>query len=269
MWINPNEFYAIMRCTNVKFANKLVDNGSIKFNTPESWVREEVKTGKGRGDRLEGVFAACDLLDLESVIAYSQKYNDVVGETIDGLTYFRRKRTMSLPCYCFFLLKQGLFECPSKKGKQKIKTTIPGLYFKDFADNLSNESIMNLTEEEKPAIVLISDPDKFISIIKQKLISLGIKDTEIMVEIMEYQDLKTSFYCKSDSPKELKLKDKYFSYQAEGRIIINTNNNLIKEYLNNNPIEIGDLLDIAQLNQVYLKDGALVEMNVDIYESLG
>ncbi len=222
IWGKPNELFAILRCTNKKYAKQLVDLGSIKFNTPKSWVKEEKEKGKGRGDILEGVFAACDILDVEGIIFYSQQYNDVYVEIIDGLTYFRRKQTMYLPCYCFFFLRQGQFKLPNQEGVQKLTTKISGRYFRDFADNLKEEEIANLEEDKKPAIVLIHDIDEFIHRVTQKLISIGVKQSEIMLELIEYENKKVPFYCTADSPKELKLKDNSFSYQQEGRIIVNT-----------------------------------------------
>ncbi|NMA82730.1 MAG: hypothetical protein GX962_02575 [Epulopiscium sp.] len=266
IWAKPNDLFAILRCTNKKYAKRLVKLGSIKFNTPKSWVEEEKEKGKGRGDILEGVFAACNMLDVEGIISYSQQYNDVYGEIIDGLTYFRRKRTMDLPCYCFFLLRQGLFELPSQEGVQKLSAEISGRYFRDFADNLKEEEIADLEEDKKPAIVLIHDIDEFIHRVIQKLISMGVKQSEIMLELIEYENKKVPFYCTANSPKELKLKDNSFSYQEEGRIIVNTDNHKIKEYLNNNPIQIGPLNDIAQMEEVYLYEGAIVEMTADVYK---
>lgn len=266
MWANPNEFYAILRCTNIKYAKKLMDFGSIKFNTAEEWVKQEKEYGKGRGDILEGTFAACNPLDIKNVIRYSKEYNDVYGETIDGLTYFRRKRTMGLPCYCFYLLKQELFECPNKEGKQKISGIIPGKYFRDFIGNRTEEDILKLPTEEQPSIVLISDCKKFIEMIKQKLMSFGLKEYEILYETIEYGDKRSAFYYNGKSPKELKLKDNYFSHQAEGRIIINTDNTSIKQYLINNPIEIGCINEISQKKDIYLKDGVLIDMTVNVYK---
>lgn len=266
MWEKPNEYFANLRATNRKYAKGFIELGSIKFNTPESWVKEEKENEKGRGDILEGAFAACNTLDIESVISYCKQYNDVYGETIDGLTYFRRERTMNLPCYCFLLLKQSLFETPSQEGIQKLSGNIAGEYFQNFAGNLSKEEITSLEEDKKPAIVLIDNIDEFIHRITQKLISLGVKESEIMFEIIEYADKKAPFYCKANSPKELKIKDEYFSHQEEGRIIVNKDNLSIREYLNNNPIQIGSLMDVAKKSDSYLYDGAFVEMTADVYK---
>ena len=266
MWHKPNDLYAILRCTNVKFAKKLVDLGSIKFNTPESWAKAEKESGKGRGDVLEGTFAACHPLDIEDVISYSNQYKDVFGETINGLTYFRRKRTMKLPCYCFYLLKQSSFETPQTAGKQKISTIIPSEYFRDFADNLSKEEVLSLSEEERPAIVVINNIDQFLAMVRSKLLSIGVKNSEIIFELIEYADKSVPHYCTKESPKELKLKDKYFQHQSEGRIIINTDNQSVIDYLDKNSIDIGTIETIAKRADVYLNQGVLIEMNADVYE---
>lgn len=263
----PNEFYVIMRCTTIKFARELRHKGSIKFNTPRTWVEEARKNGQGRGDMLEGVFAACSMLDIENVIAYSRQYSDVFGETIEGLTYFRRNRTMNLPCYCFFLLKQGLFELPTQEGKQLIMTNISGSYFRDFAGNISPEGVATLPKDDRPAVVFIPGEgmDKFLNMIIQKLMDLGLQRSEILFEIIEYVDKKTEFYCMGTSPRELKLKDQSFSHQAEGRIIVDTDKRHILEYLNQNPIELGSLKDICEISEDYHYEGVSVKLNADVY----
>lgn len=265
MWGKPNEFYAILRCTSLKYAKELLENGSIKFNKAENWVKDEKINGKGRGDSLEGVFASCNVLDIKNVINYYNQYSDVYGETINRLTYFRRNRTMKLPCYCFFLLKQELFKQPEKIGKQKIFATIPGSYFKDFANHVSENELLNLKEEDRPALVVISDMEKFINMIIKKLISLGLKESEIIFKNIEYINKKVPFYCTGESAMELTIKDKYFSCQSEGRIIVNTNNEFINEYLLNNPIKIGAINEIATMIDEYFYEGIEVEMTADVY----
>lgn len=266
MWSKPNEFYGIMRCTNVKYAGQLIKRGSIKFNTPQAWVEDGIKNGDGRGDLLEGTFAACSKSDVELIKSYMEKYDDVYKETIGEVTYFRRERTMNLPCYCFFLLKLDLFECPEKEGRQRIKGEISGKYFKDFASDLSKEENEQLQDYEKPSFVFIQDMDMFIKMICKELKRLGLDDNEIMIENIEYCDKSTEHYCKADSPKELKLKPNRFSYQSEGRIIVNTDKSSILEYLYKNPIEIGSIDNISERVDGYFPEGMLVSMKATVYE---
>lgn len=49
-WANPDEFTLAMRCTTVNYANKFIEEGSIKFNTSDSWVKYAITNGEGRGD---------------------------------------------------------------------------------------------------------------------------------------------------------------------------------------------------------------------------
>lgn len=58
-WANPKESYAIIRCTNVKYAKQLIDNGILMFNCAQAWVDMEKTKRKGQGDLFEGIFAAC------------------------------------------------------------------------------------------------------------------------------------------------------------------------------------------------------------------
>lgn len=264
MWNKPDDRLAILRCTSKKYAEALVYNGSIKFNTPRSWVEEENKSGKGRGDRLEGAFASCSIFDLQSIFAHHQRYNDVAAQTIDSLTYFCRKRTMNLPCYCFYLLKHAAFDLPETEGWQKRSAVIPGAYFRDFANNLSPDEASRLAAEERPAFVVIYDMDRFIEMIRQKILSLGVKHEDFLYVMVDYQDKNTAFNWHVNSPFELKYKDIYFSDQSEGRIIINTDDRDVLEYLANNPIQIGSLNNIAALSDSYNYNGISIEAQMDI-----
>ncbi|MNW33000.1 hypothetical protein D3C74_99540 [compost metagenome] len=48
-WAKPNNFSAAFRLTSSKYADAFVDTGSIKFNTPQSWIDYSKKYGDGRG----------------------------------------------------------------------------------------------------------------------------------------------------------------------------------------------------------------------------
>ena len=245
-WANPGSFNTIFR-TSLKFAHALVDHGSIKFNSPQSWVKEGIVNGPGRGDIFEGVFAACDPLNIKEVLYYTSKYEDVYGKTINGLTFFRRKRTMCLPCYCFYILKNSLYNCPTKSGIQTINAQISGKYFQDFSDSKKVDAI-NPLAEDKPTLVIIHDAKSFLNRIKKKLILMGLSSKDIDLKEVEYRNIQTPFYTTAPSPAELQIKSEKFRHQSEGRIIINSDRRDILNYLEKNPIEIGSIKDIAHLH---------------------
>jgi hypothetical protein len=261
-WVKPNEAYAALRSTSVEYADGLINDGTIVFNCAKSWVEMERKNGKGQGDLYEGIFAACEPLDYELAISYKQRFYDVETEFDGKLIYFRRKSVMQMPAYCFFILKQSLFECPEKDGNQKITGHIPGIYFQDFAGGKTIEEIMLLPEKKRPSIVLMNDIDRFIRMIKKKLISMGVNRKDIFVYAISYKDKHTPFLHYGNSPRELFLKDISFSHQSECRIVINTTDRSLIDILVGKPINIGPIKEFAQKCDTYLKEGAIVEMNV-------
>lgn len=172
---------------------------------------------------------------------------------------------MEMPSFCFFMLKQSIFNCSGKEGLQTISAIIPGTYFQDFAGGMTLDQIMLLDEEERPSLVVISDMDKFINMIKKKLISIGVQESEILVHSIQYEDKHTPFYNPAGSPKELFLKDKSFSYQAEGRIVINTRNKSLVDVLVQKPIDIGSIEEFSKQSSTYFEQGILIEMKADVY----
>lgn len=263
MWDKPDEVHFIMRSTSIKYANTLIDEGAIKFNTPYSWAEYGVT---GRGDIFEGTFAACHQANVQKICEYYKMYNDVETQVRNQCIYFRRKRTMNLPCYCFYLLKTSKFELPKEEGVQKISGEIDSKYFKDFMDHKSLEEIEEMKMEDRPSIVIINNPKKFIDMIVEALKKIGVKESEIMIEFVEYQNKEVEHYCTAESPKELKIKPKAFEHQQEGRIIVNTDNDEIKTILCNGVIKIGGIEDISKKSDTYFEDGIIVEMTADIEE---
>jgi hypothetical protein len=191
-WENPDNFIAILRCTNVKYADSLINSGTIMFNCARARADMELKSGKGQGDIHEGVFVSYHPLDIKSVLYYHQKYDDIESEFDGNQVYFKRKSVMQMPAYCFYMLKQGLFTCSGKEGIQTLSAEIPGIYFQDFAEKMTKEQVISLNEEERPALVAISDFDKFINMIKIKLILIGVDESEILVQAINYVDKKVN-----------------------------------------------------------------------------
>ncbi|MCF8010757.1 MAG: hypothetical protein K9L17_05590 [Clostridiales bacterium] len=258
-WAQPDKLYAIFRCTNAKHADDLVNKGTIMFNNARAWADIEKKKGKGQGDLYEGVFAACHPSDVDSVTFYNKKYNDVECVSNGKLLYFRRKSVMQMPAFCFFLLKQSLFDCSGKEGKHTLSTYIPGTFFQEFADGLSAD------EEKQPSLVLIHDMEEFVKMIKRKLISMGVNESDVLVRCVQYLNKHIPFYNSAGSPEELFLKDKSFSYQAEGRILVNTTNKLLIDKLVRNPINIGPIKEFSEQSNTDCDQGIFVKMTADVH----
>ncbi len=270
------DFLFVLRCTTRQYAKEFVEKGAIKFSTPQSWVTDEEKHGKGRGDVLEGTFACCNQLDLENMIRLATKYRisddqDIERFCKDGKIYFKRKSVMILPTFCMYLLKRDMFEWPEKAGWHNISTTIPAKYFRDFAEQKTTEEIRKLPLDKQPAVVFIHNFDELKKRIFSHLVALGISKEEILVEPISYYDFNQNgvmgwFDLCQDPPLELAFKDISFSDQSEARFIINTKNETAAEYLRNNVIQVGTLSDIAKFADGYFSEGLEFSCKIELEE---
>lgn len=270
-WGNPDSFSLVLRCTTQRYAHAFRDFGQIKFSTPESWVQYEEEYGDGRGDKLEGTIAAFHLLDPDHAIPIIQKYKQCKGLlkiSYGERMYLKIDRDMKLPCFCIYLQKLSLFDCPKETGVQTLKATIPYSYFRDFSDNMTPDDILKLPTLDRPALIFISDYPEFKQRLVNKLKSIGLLDNEIIEANVTYFDFdQYGRYGYWDfgqsSPMELAIKHIRFKDQNEGRFIINTDNSKVLETLKN-PIEIGSLADICTISDNYFYDGMRVELTADI-----
>lgn len=270
-WARPDQFWLTLRCTEVRYANSFIENGSIKFNTPESWAEKECVRGVGRGDKLEGTMALFNRDDIKHVKEFNQKYEKLIGTELIRINegeriYLKNKRSMNLPCYCFYIMKNSLFECPEKEGDCSLQSNIAKTYFRDFTDNLSSEDVEKLDDMDKPAVIIIERYSEFVNRIKKALFKIGVKEEEIIISRVDYHDFKLKdknawIDFRQRVPYELLFKDNRFEDQSEARIIINTNNEKIKEYLKNNTINIGPTDDIATIKKGYFYEGLKVKIN--------
>ncbi|MBS2967793.1 hypothetical protein J9317_03260 [Metabacillus sp. KIGAM252] len=280
-WAKPNNFSAAFRLTSSKYADAFVDTGSIKFNTPQSWIDYSKKYGDGRGDGCEGTLAFCNILDVERIGELAKEYesSDILNPNTRPLLkeisgrrlYLKDKRSLELPCFCVYIMKNSLFPCPDSEGKHRVTADIPASYFRDFSDNSLPEAIGRLPLEDQPALIVISDFDEFKNRLHKALRELGLEDTEILIGNVSYFNFEEyGFNGWMDFgrkyPKELLVKNIRFAEQREARVIINTIKKEVIERLNIAPIELGCMNDIAQVHKGYLHEGMHVEMTVDIYE---
>lgn len=165
-------------------------------------------------------------------------------------------------------LLPGMFICPKEPGIQKLKTSIPYSYFRDFADNMSPEEVQKLPEDERPVLIVIEDYPEFKQRLVHKLIEIGLLDREIIETKVSYFDFDQYgefgwWDFGQKSPMELAVKHIRFKDQNEGRFIINTDNQRILQLLDK-PIEIGPLDDICILCDHYLYDGMDIVMTAKV-----
>lgn len=284
-WKFPKHFLGAFRCTEVKYAEDFINKGTIKFNSPNSWVKYAKEKSEGRGDLLEGTVAAYSIYDTESVIALNNKYSDyelkgqLIREKVKDRIYLKLKSSMELPCFCFYTLNMDMFQCPKKMGDNIIECDMPPSFFRDFTDNMTLTQMNSLPVEKQPSIIIIEDYNEFEKRLRKKLYSLDIRDDEIIsvniryvnydhpVNYLNYQEGKFSWYCYDGiPPMELSIKDKRFFYQNEGRIIVNTKNQEAKNYLLNNIVDIGNMSDIAQKFDGYCYEGIHLKVKCDVQE---
>lgn len=250
-WEHLDKSYAFLKCTRVKYVNDLIEKGTIMFNCAQNWVDIAKKKGQGQGDVYEGSFAACNILDINSMISFHKQYDDVEFEINDKLIYFRRKSVMYMPAFCFYTFKSNYFESRKEENSRTFLANAMGRYFEDFEYGMTSKQIMLLDKKERPAIVIINDGNKFIKMVKEKLVSMGVRESEILDQSIEYVDKRVAFCNQLESPKELFFKDKSFSHQAEGRIIINTKNKSLMDILVKQPINIGSIKEFSKKIDIY------------------
>ncbi|SFM53964.1 hypothetical protein SAMN03159341_1458 [Paenibacillus sp. 1_12] len=271
VWAEPENFVSVFRCTTQKYAETFLKKGEIKFSTPSSWVKYAFEKGEGLGDKLEVTMATFHVFDIEHAIELNQKYkkySDLVLIPIGQRVYLKRSRDMELPCFCFYILKQSMFDCPKEEGKHSLTATVPASYFRDFMDNLDPQEVEKLNRKEKSAVIFIHDYKEFEQRIINALMALGLNREEIIITRVSYIDFdKYGEYSWWDfgqrPPKELTIKHNRFENQSEARIIINTDDEKIKQILVK-PIEIGSLEDIATVSNIYLHGGMSVEITVNL-----
>lgn len=278
-WANPNTNVLRIRLTEAQYADDFIERGCIKFGTPESWVKYAELYGDGRGDAYEGTLAFCHFLDYERAIELEEKYSPshilnvnsraLVKKLYKQRLLFKDRRSMQLPCYCLYLMKVSAFTPLDKPGKQQLRTSIPGSYFRDFVDNKSDDEIRKLPAQNQPALIIIENFDIFLIRLKEKLFSLGVKENEILTSYVEYKNFEEYgeegwFDFGQKYPKELFIKKERFMEQSEGRIIINTSNiDILKRLCT--PIELGNMSDIAQVIYGYYPEGIDVEITASVF----
>ena len=263
--------HMVFRCTSSKYADDFIKKGAIKFNTPEFWANYAIENCEGRGDRLEGTIAMYHQYDIKAMEELNEKYsigNNLIKMPFGDRVYLKNKRSMELPCYCCYILDDSLFKIQYIKDTYRFVAKVSKTYFRDFMDNLSLQQVEKIPDDEKPAVIVISNFNEFKRRLYKKLLSIGLEENEIITSAVVYENFNEygdtgwiDFGQKS--PIELTIKSDRFIEQSEIRIIINTDKKDIKDFLKENTIEIEPMDDIASVYNGYLYDGIDIIIHPD------
>jgi hypothetical protein len=209
-------FTGIIKTILRKYAQSFIDDGTIMFNDANAWIEMEIKYGKGQGDRFEGAYAACELKDWREVYGNLKLYYDPMMQIVDSMAYFAKKSNLFKPAFCFFLLKNDIFEIMPYAGVQNVTGVISKEYFKDFAKGKSADEVENLDNDDKPSVIVIENYDEFVLRIKRSLKEIGVDEDSIKEYFVEYENKHIPFHITGEPIGFLKFKDTSFSHQMEG-----------------------------------------------------
>lgn len=251
----------LLKCvTSKKYAKDFLDFGKLRFGKPQEWIDDWKKEGSGRGDLLEGSYAAIIKPDFRASNFYKLLRSSTI-ETVDPRNnhiHFQSKDVLNLPTCCFFGLNDNMFTFLAKgeDGVDYPSGEIKKSYFKDFAKSFDKSAYEMCKEDEKPALIMINNPKEFRKRVEKYFIAYGISLNEILYSPVTYLDKSEQFLIEAPSPSELFTKDIKFSNQSEIRIVLNTKNKEFLEKLEsaNGIIELGNMNDIASVEGYYFED---------------
>lgn len=247
----------LFRCTKRKYAESFV-KGKIFFNQPKNWIQIEKDGNKGQGDVLEGTFLSAKENDNSNFIKKLKKDSNLTHFYENGFVYFRRKKIEKLYSICFYGLKDNSFTQKNieKDEKAHYISRVENSYFTDFSNNITELDYESIEDNEKPVVMFINNPHKLFERVRDALRKIGLSEDEIIISPVEYIDKKVVSISAIPYPKELLLKDNYYSQQSEIRIIINSSNDKFMKYMkdNNNTIDIGNIEDITEIYDYYFQD---------------
>ena len=267
------DFSTIMlfRCLPKRYALDFI-KGKIKFGQPDNWIKEEEKGNKGRGDLLEGVMFSTTLDDNTSFINNIKSNVNFENFSSNNLLYFRNKHVRDLYCLCLYSLNDNVFTNKEidRFGEEHMIAKVSYDYFLSFSYNSTKENYFELDENDRQTVIFISNPKEFSKRIRSFFKKFDVSENDILIYPVNYIDLKIPFFIDVLSPLELFVKDQYYKYQSEYRVVINSINLDLINYLkeNNGVIDIGDISDIAYIHDYYFNDLILEKRNNVIYYNL-
>lgn len=257
IWNEPVSYFMFLRFTSQKYAQAFLTTGSIKFGTPSSWVDYAKQPGK-RGDKKEGTLVSVAENESYNIAELNRLYGGdgaIVQHHEEGRILFKNKRHMGLPGFCFYMLKD-------KIQNDQMTQDVSGKMFTDFTLNQTEEEISKLPKGDRPAVILITQHNSFLDRLEAALMDIGVKKDEIFFDQIKYFDMDRGKVEGYKPLLELYCKDLSYSYQTEGRVIVNTTNLKVLKRLKK-PIYLGNLSGIAKVNDWYFPNGMQAVVKAD------
>jgi hypothetical protein len=267
-----NNILWLIRCTKYEYAKQFIDEGVIMFNTPFNWIEMEKNEGKGRGDILEGIYASSPIHDFNKKIILQKLRKNVISEQYKGNTVFRASTILDIPCFSLFVLSDTSFSNNffTETNKYAITTKLIKKYFNDFSNHTTRAEIDSLEQDDRPVVLIIQSPKKFLDRINESLIKIGFQKEDVLIDFVQYTNKNQFFLSTLPYPQELFFKDSSFKHQSELRIIINSKNKhaIDKFKKNGRFVKLGSTSDFAIIHDYYLDDMLIEKRGNSLFYNL-
>jgi len=245
--------YHLFRCIERRYAEEMVNDGSLFFNYPINWIKQaEIEGKEGQGDRLEGVFA-------EDTPDNRHLRDDLEVIDVDGKKFLRSPSTVNdWICLCFYSVNENNLK-RKPDGTLRLKMTKD--YISAFSKGYEHEPLEDVSPDKEMATVVIWEPSVFMQKIKNHLEDEGlVKDKDFFVSIVQYREKGEEIHPLR-YPFELFSKDTRFKDQQEVRIILNARSEGAKKVLvDGHKIIVGSLKDCAVIKKFYY-EGAIITVD--------
>jgi len=254
----PEHTYLLIKCLGEEYAKDFIEKGAMRFGHPSEWCKPD---GTSRYDSMEGVYASqrgCDP-SLDTFLK-SLRNNPVVKQK-KGFTFYKSEEVLSLRAYCLYGVNSNnmpIQKVRSQDHQYHQAGTVSKKYFHELYPKVTKDNIDRLPPKDKPAVLFIR-PDLFVAYVKTKLMEKGIKEEEIWISPVSYEDYFKKPCILGSAPEELFSKRASYSDQNEVRIVIDTRRKEVRDLFDKNGvIELGKVDEsIVTLQEFYFDDMTL------------
>lgn len=255
----PKATHILLVCLKYKFAKDFFAKGAVRFAEASEWDYEE-KDGCSRGDRLEGVFTVDRHDGRIDRDALRSLRNDITSYDDEGATYYKSAEVTGFRAYCMYGLNDTnmrLNERRSQDHKFHKSGKVSKEYFRRLFPQWQKDEYEKSDDEERPVVLFINNPHRFIELMTNRLLELGVRKSEIVCKPVLYIDFKKESFVIPPVGEELFYKHIDFEEQSEIRIAIDTRRPEVKTLFDrsNGVIELGPIdKSIASLSELWFED---------------